>query len=176
MVNTVRPNANATPRKPMPKPGKPAARTAAPQPPKVSQNVPKNSATMRRDMSLSMIPLPPATHHKDVASCNVFPGRYSQFASQRSIPASASSPVPIAHRPGPEAANGLRFIRPVCSSPRSAMGARRLFLQSVHFRIGFLFDADQRISSLLIDPDQLVELQLDRPRIAVLCVLDHKDH
>src|SRR5215813_629379 len=54
MVNTVRPNAKATPRKPIPRLGKAAASTAAPQPPKTSQNVPKNSATTRRDVSLSM--------------------------------------------------------------------------------------------------------------------------
>src|ERR1700685_3805622 len=44
MVSTVRPNARATPTKPMPRPGKPAARTAAPHPPKTSHAVPKNSA------------------------------------------------------------------------------------------------------------------------------------
>ena len=41
MVSTVSPKANATPRNPIPRDGKPAARTAAPQPPKVSQKVPK---------------------------------------------------------------------------------------------------------------------------------------
>src|SRR5271168_129618 len=44
MVRTVRPKARATPRKPMPRAGNAAARTAAPHPPKTSQNVPKNSA------------------------------------------------------------------------------------------------------------------------------------
>src|ERR1700743_2769959 len=47
MVRTVRPKANATPRKPMPSWGKPAASTADPQPPKTSQKVPKNSAKAR---------------------------------------------------------------------------------------------------------------------------------
>jgi hypothetical protein len=32
------------------------------------------------------------------------------------------------------------------------------------------------IPCLLIDPNQLVELELDRPRIAVLCVLDYENH
>src|SRR5580693_3102171 len=47
MVKTVSPKAQATPRKPMPVLGKPAASTAAPQPPKTSQNVPINSAIER---------------------------------------------------------------------------------------------------------------------------------
>jgi hypothetical protein len=44
IVSTVRPNASATPAKPIPSSGKPAAKIALPQPPKTSQNVPKNSA------------------------------------------------------------------------------------------------------------------------------------
>src|SRR5208283_1015188 len=44
MVKTVRPKARATPRKPIPVFGNVAASTALPQPPKTSQNVPKNSA------------------------------------------------------------------------------------------------------------------------------------
>src|SRR4051794_40479939 len=61
MVSTVKPNANATPRKPIPRPGKPAASTAAPQPPSTSQNVPKNSATTRLEISLSIDVLPKLT-------------------------------------------------------------------------------------------------------------------
>src|SRR5271156_2627201 len=44
MVSTVNPKAKATPAKPIPRPGKAAASTAAPQPPNVNQNVPINSA------------------------------------------------------------------------------------------------------------------------------------
>src|SRR4051812_10494456 len=55
MVSTVRPKAKETPRKPMPRFGKAAASTAAPQPPNTSQNVPKNSATARRDISGCMV-------------------------------------------------------------------------------------------------------------------------
>src|SRR5208282_2489035 len=44
MVNTVRPKARATPRKPIPSCGYAASSTAAPHPPKTSQNVPINSA------------------------------------------------------------------------------------------------------------------------------------
>src|SRR4051812_9654666 len=44
MVSTVRPKASDTPNSPMPTCGKPAAITALPQPPKVSQNVPIASA------------------------------------------------------------------------------------------------------------------------------------
>src|SRR6516162_1686876 len=62
MVRTVSPNAKATPRKPIPRFGKPAASTAAPQPPNTSHKVPKNSATTRRGTSFSMGPLP----HYDV--------------------------------------------------------------------------------------------------------------
>ena len=40
-------NSPATPTNPIPTVGKPAARTAAPHPPKTSQNVPKNSAAAR---------------------------------------------------------------------------------------------------------------------------------
>src|SRR5690348_393248 len=44
MVSTVRPKASETPTSPMPTCGKPAAITALPHPPKVSQNVPMASA------------------------------------------------------------------------------------------------------------------------------------
>ncbi|MNI77398.1 hypothetical protein D3C73_1336890 [compost metagenome] len=56
MVNTVRPNASATPSTPIPS-GEDAANTALPQPPNTSQNVPNNSVTERlnRDMSVSLI-------------------------------------------------------------------------------------------------------------------------
>src|ERR1700745_1242553 len=49
---TVRPNARLTPKKPMPRAGKPAASTALPQPAKVNQNVPRNSAPRRRGISI----------------------------------------------------------------------------------------------------------------------------
>src|SRR5579864_164764 len=52
MVRTVSPKANATPAKPMPTAGNPAASTAAPHPPKTSQNVPKNSANARLLMGM----------------------------------------------------------------------------------------------------------------------------
>src|SRR5215470_8361849 len=47
MVRTVSPKASATPANPIPRPGKAAENTAAPHPPKTSQNVPKNSAAAR---------------------------------------------------------------------------------------------------------------------------------
>src|SRR3954454_3415516 len=47
MVMTVRPKASETPRRPIPTPGKAAARTALPHPPKTSQKVPMNSAAQR---------------------------------------------------------------------------------------------------------------------------------
>src|SRR4051812_1239221 len=47
MVKTVKPKARATPANPIPKVGIAAARTALPQPPKTSQNVPRNSAAAR---------------------------------------------------------------------------------------------------------------------------------
>src|SRR5271163_3080385 len=50
IVKRVRPKANATPRKPIPTLGKPAAKMALPHPPKTSQKVPINSAANRRDI------------------------------------------------------------------------------------------------------------------------------
>src|SRR6266851_6868995 len=109
MVNTVRPNANATPRKPMPKPGKPAARTAAPQPPKVNQNVPKNSAAMRRDMLLSMIPAPVDTHQ--AAGCNVSPVALPLCITveRTSKPARQPPPTPLRDNPVYRARRRLRW-------------------------------------------------------------------
>src|SRR5438105_1158060 len=63
MVSTVKPNAKATPKKPIWRPGKPAAaKTAAPHPPSTSHSVPKNSAMTRRVISLSIRPLPALTY------------------------------------------------------------------------------------------------------------------
>src|SRR5690606_1179889 len=45
-VSTVRPKASATPANPIPSSGKAAASTALPQPPRTSQNVPRNSAAI----------------------------------------------------------------------------------------------------------------------------------
>src|SRR5438067_6956782 len=47
MVMTVRPNANETPSRPMPTPGKAAAKAAEPHPANASQNVPNSSAMQR---------------------------------------------------------------------------------------------------------------------------------
>src|ERR1035438_2618640 len=60
IVSTVSPKASATPTKPIPTVGKPAAKMAAPQPPKTSQNVPNISATERlnkdiKDTCLSQV-------------------------------------------------------------------------------------------------------------------------
>ena len=58
MVRTVSPKAKATPRKPMLNvtpfivDRKAAAKTAAPQPPKTSQKVPKNSAAARFEIGI----------------------------------------------------------------------------------------------------------------------------
>src|SRR5579863_487840 len=52
MVRTVRPNARATPAKPIPRPGKAAASTALPHPPKTSQKVPINSANALFDRGI----------------------------------------------------------------------------------------------------------------------------
>src|SRR4051812_15631893 len=53
MVSTVRPNASATPRKPMPVFGKAEDNTAAPQPPRTNQKVPISSAASRLDRGTS---------------------------------------------------------------------------------------------------------------------------
>ena len=55
MVRTVRPNARATPTKPIPRPGKAAASTALPHPPKTSQKVPINSANALFDRGIQRI-------------------------------------------------------------------------------------------------------------------------
>jgi hypothetical protein len=53
IVNTVKPNASATPSKPIPTSGNAADNTALPHPPNTNQNVPMNSAALRfaNDMS-----------------------------------------------------------------------------------------------------------------------------
>jgi hypothetical protein len=56
IVRTVRPNARATPRNPIPRPGNAAARTALPHPPKTNQNVPKNSAAARFPSVIELLP------------------------------------------------------------------------------------------------------------------------
>ena len=59
MVSTVRPKASDTPSRPIPTLGNAAARTALPQPPKTSQNVPKNSAARigsPRNLRLERLP------------------------------------------------------------------------------------------------------------------------
>jgi hypothetical protein len=42
--------------------------------------------------------------------------------------------------------------------------------------VGHFFQIDQRVTRDLVNPDQLVQFQLHRLRIAALRVLDHKDH
>src|SRR5579884_564411 len=79
MVSNVRPKANATPRKPIPNSGKAAEIKAAPQPPKTSQKVPRNSAMERRinddtDTSSLQSALhwrvlnPPRRYHRSISS------------------------------------------------------------------------------------------------------------
>src|SRR5437867_1053418 len=46
----------------------------------------------------------------------------------------------------------------------------------VDFRFRAFFQIDQRVSRRPVDPDQLVELQLKRLRVAVLGALDDEDH
>src|SRR5215831_17443774 len=58
MVSTVSPKAKLTPRNPMPSVGKPAASTALPQPAKISQKVPKNSAPRRQLTDQPVLELP----------------------------------------------------------------------------------------------------------------------
>src|SRR5215510_9727291 len=59
IVSTVSPNANDTPRKPIPTVGNPAARTALPHPPRTSHNVPMNSAVSRLDSGICATCVPP---------------------------------------------------------------------------------------------------------------------
>jgi hypothetical protein len=64
----------------MPSSGNAAANTAAPQPPNVSQNVPKNSAAIRRMMSFFTNP-PPEKWLGDVHNKSLTHGR-RLFASR----------------------------------------------------------------------------------------------
>src|SRR5262245_36981451 len=59
MVSTVSPNANATPRNPIPRVGNPAASTALPHPPSTSHNVPTNSAATLLDSGICAMCVPP---------------------------------------------------------------------------------------------------------------------
>src|SRR4029078_9544622 len=55
IVRTVRPNASATPAKPIPRPGKAAASTALPHPPSTSQKVPTISTIDRLPRELQSL-------------------------------------------------------------------------------------------------------------------------
>ena len=55
----------------------------------------------------------------------------------------------------------------------SSTNARFDFLD---FRFGFFFQAYQRIPGSPVDPDQLVELELEGLRVAILGALDDEDH
>src|SRR6476469_9688353 len=57
IVSTERPKANATTSRPMPTPGKAAASTALPQPPRTSHSVPRNSAVSLCESEYSFIAL-----------------------------------------------------------------------------------------------------------------------
>src|SRR4030095_12682984 len=63
MVRTLRPKARDTPRRPIPTLGNAAASTALPQPPRTSQKVPMNSATVLfpRDACAMASPVPGAS-------------------------------------------------------------------------------------------------------------------
>ena len=77
MVSTVSPKASDTPTKPMPRPctgpAKFAARTALPQPPSTSQNVPNNSAARRFDNC--MFGYPKIIDAREARSVNARPAR-----------------------------------------------------------------------------------------------------
>jgi hypothetical protein len=66
VVRTDSPKAKDTPKNPIPRLGNAAASTAAPQPPKVSQNVPKNSAVVRSMVFLFMKSSPREKWHMGV--------------------------------------------------------------------------------------------------------------
>src|SRR5574337_1925151 len=92
MVNCVMPNASATPTKPIPNCGNAAANTAAPQPPKVSQNVPNNSAAQRLPRFMTDVSL-----------------QFYQWGGSRSVPRLSRSPGRSAGRIARlEACAGLR--------------------------------------------------------------------
>src|SRR4051794_22485087 len=73
----------------MPRSGKPAAKTAAPQPPNTSQKVPKTSAAIRRDLSI----VPP---HPSARSC--WPRfRHTDRKEQTSVQSSLGTPKLNSH-------------------------------------------------------------------------------
>src|SRR5579859_6840769 len=63
MVRTVNPKAKATPANPIPRFGNAADRTALPQPPKTSQNVPRNSAPVLLPKGMTA-PFPRTDYHE----------------------------------------------------------------------------------------------------------------
>jgi hypothetical protein len=71
IVSTVKPNAKATPTKPIPRFGNAAASTALPHPPNTSQNVPINSAVA---LLLKDIEATPSAHRNPRNSTAVFVG------------------------------------------------------------------------------------------------------
>src|SRR5450830_1252635 len=75
-VNTVNPNASATPAKPIPRLGKPAANTALPVPPNTSQNVPSVSAASFFAMLILFLFIKALT--KPVVHCS-YPGNDYHF-------------------------------------------------------------------------------------------------
>src|SRR5215472_18957747 len=85
IVSTVRPNASATPAKPIPRLGKAAARTALPHPPNTSQKVPSNSA---RDLLV-----------KDTCIAHLRDRRTSASPAQVSREAAEASPDNSVQRP-----------------------------------------------------------------------------
>ena len=51
-----------------------------------------------------------------------------------------------------------------------------LLFQHIQFRVAHLLDVDHVIPRMIQRQDQLIQLQVDRPRIAVLRVLDQEHH
>src|SRR5579875_2960618 len=92
MVSSVRPNAKATPRNPIPSSGKAAEIKAAPHPPKTSQKVPRNSAIERLisdDTDFSSLPvlapewplrISQRRYHKSLSIWEIFFGFWSRTA------------------------------------------------------------------------------------------------
>jgi hypothetical protein len=115
----------------MPRAGKPAASTALPQPAKVNQNVPKNSAPRRRGISIER-PLQhsltqPTTGTLEALASWPMPGPFHQ---ELNIPSGADLVAPPGHTLGQaRGALGPGGFRqgPLCSSSRYRISGASIF-------------------------------------------------
>ena len=77
----------------------------------------------------------------------------------------------------PRCVLGRSYRRPVADASCIDRAERREGrLQPLDIRLGHFLQIDEGIARHLVDPDQLVEFQLHRLRVAALRVLDNENH